>query len=277
MRNKEFYKTFAWELARTNSGQLAYLNAAKETAITPGDKIKASQKSHNLLRNPLVKKYLQQIRDDQRIGVTEIVDELAQIIRFDPIDMLNSDGTVKPIHDMPEAARKMIAGLEVSEIWMGRGKDREQFGVVKKIKFLSKMDAIEKAMKHLGGYKEDNDQKKAVTQIAIFQLPDNDRDNTRLNDTSKLIEIEIGQPMEDQQPEPDPGSSETGTRPALFSSVGKIDKVNRKKVTTEPAKQSPEAGATQSPEAGRGTRVQGKPGTGVGVKPDIQTEFGPGD
>ena len=218
-RNKEFYKTFAWELARTNSGQLAYLNAAKEIATTPVEKISASRKAQNLIRNPLVKKYLQQIRDEQRIGVTEIVDELAQIIRFDPIDLLNSDGTVKPIHEMPETARKMIAGLEVSELWIGKGANREQYGVVKKLKFLSKMDAIEKAMKHLGGYKEDNDQKKAVTQIAIFQLPDNERDSARVIDISdKVIEIEIGQPMEVEPSEVEPEVIQG--KPQLFSSVG---------------------------------------------------------
>ena len=244
-------KTFAWEFVRTNSGMQAYLNATQQTAVTPKDRVRASVKAQQMLSRPQVRKYLQTIRDEQRIGVTEIVDELAQIIRFDVADMLNDDGTVKPINQMPETARKMIAGLEVSELWMGRGKNKEQYGVVKKIKFLSKMDAIEKAMKHLGGYKEDNDQKKAVTQIAIFQLPDNDRDNTRLIDVSeKVIEIEIGESLEPDVIE---------GKPQLFSSVGKVDKV------------------TAEPEAGRGTPVQGKPAAGGGVKSDIQTEFGPGD
>lgn len=258
MRNKEFYKTFAWELARTNSGQLAYLNAAKETAITPGDKIKASQKAHNLLRNPLVKKYLQQIRDDQRIGVTEIVDELAQIIRFDVADMLNDDGTVKAIKDMPETARKMIAGLEVSELWTGRGKDKEQYGVVKKIKFHSKMDAIEKAMKHLGGYKEDNDQKKAVTQIAIFQLPDNERDGKV---EPRLIDVTIGETAEVLIDEVEPRQG----KPSLFSSVG--EQVKPRKIDK----------GTKADKGNRGRGVGDKPGPAGGVKPDIQTEFGPGD
>ncbi len=236
-------KTFAWEFVRTNSGMQAYLNATGKTAVTPKDRIRASVQGQQMLSRPQVRKYLQTIRDEQRIGVTEIVDELAQIIRFDVADMLNDDGTVKAIKDMPETARKMIAGLEVSELWMGRGKNKEQYGVVKKIKFLSKMDAIEKAMKHLGGYKEDNDQKKAVTQIAIFQLPDNERDGKV---EPRLIDVTIGETV---LIEPDVIEG----RPQLFSSVGKVGKGNR----------------------GRG--VGDNSGPGGGVKPDIQTEFGPGD
>lgn len=195
---KDFYKTFAWELVRTNSGAQAYLNAKGKTSVNQKERIRASVQASHLLKNEEVRKYLQLIRDEQRIGVTEVVSEIANIIRFDPLDMLNADGTVKAIHDMPETARKMIAGLEVNELWFGRGADREQYGVVKKIKFISKMDAIEKAMKHLGGYKEDNDQKKSITQIAIFQLPDNERDNT---EKTRLIDISsndvmIGQTIE---------------------------------------------------------------------------------
>lgn len=240
-RNKEFYKTFAWELVRTNSGQLAYLNAAKETAVTPKEKLKASQKAQNLLRNPLVRKYIQLIRDEQRIGVTEIVSEIANIIRFDPIDLLNSDGTVKPMHEMPETARKMITSIKINELWMGRGDDREQYGVAKEIKFISKMDAIEKAMKHLGGYKEDNDQKKAVTQIAIFQLPDNGR-------TQGPHAVTVGEVISYEEVDP----IEVGEgRSNLFSGMG------------EPSK--------------RGAGVGDKSGPGTHLTPDIQTEFGPGD
>lgn len=246
-RLRDFHKTFAWELVRTNSGSQAYLNAVNETANTPQQRIKASQKAQNLLRNPQVRKYLQVIRDEQRIGVTEIVSEIANIIRFDPLDMLNNDGTVKAIQDMPETARKMIAGLEVSELWLGRGANREQYGVVKKIKFISKMDAIEKAMKHLGGYKEDNDQKKAVTQIAIFQLPDNGREEPR------LIDITIGETVQ-LIDEGLTGEVIEGNRSGSISSEG-IDG-NRKP-------------------AGRGTGVRDNLGSAGGFSGHIQTERDP--
>lgn len=44
------------------------------------------------------------------------------------------------------------------------------------IKLHSKMDALEKLMRHLGGYEKDNLQKEAVQQVQIFKLPDNGRD-----------------------------------------------------------------------------------------------------
>ena len=242
-RNKEFYKTFAWEFVRTNSGAQAYLNAKGLTAVTPKERLRASASAGQLLRNRLVRKYIQLIRDEQRIGVTEIVSEIANIIRFDPIDLLNSDGTVKPMHEMPETARKMITSIKINELWMGRGDDREQYGLAKEIKFISKMDAIEKAMKHLGGYKEDNDQKKAVTQIAIFQLPDNGR-------TEGVDAVTVGEVISYEEV---PIAIDEGKRSNLFSGMG--DKVNR----------------------ARGGGVQGNTGEASHLTPDIQTEFGPGD
>ena len=170
---KPFYKTFAWEFVRTNSAAQAYLNAVGETAVTPEEKIKASKKGHRLSMLPDVKQHIEQIRSEQRIGVDEVVSEIAEIIRFDMGELFDESGNVKSILKMSETARKMITSIDIDEIWIGRGKDREQIGVTKKLKFINKLDAIEKAMKHLGAYKEDNNQKRAVNQVAIFQLPAN--------------------------------------------------------------------------------------------------------
>ena len=204
---KPFYKTFAWEFVRTNSAAQAYLNASGETAVTAKEKIKASTKGHRLSIVPDVKYYIEQIRSDQRIGVDEVVSEIADIIRFDPGELFDESGNVKSIFQMSETARKMITAIDIDEIWLGRGKDREQIGVTKKLKFISKLDAIEKAMKHLGAYKEDNNQKRAVNQVAIFQLPANDREVPMIEvvDMVKEYLTEHGVDVDGEPGEGEPG------------------------------------------------------------------------
>lgn len=173
-------KHFCLQFVRLNS-----LSEAYGLAYTP-DKTKSQLQNYaaaaKLMTLPQVKSYINEIRDRQAIDVKEIICELANMVRFDPIDLLDDNGNVKQLKDMPKTARQMIAGLDISELWIGRGADREQYGLVKKIKFIDKLTAIEKLMKHLGAYEKDNDQKKSITQIAIFQLPDNNRT------------LEVGQP-----------------------------------------------------------------------------------
>ena len=51
-----------------------------------------------------------------------------------PAVLYDDNGNLKDIHSIPEDARKAIAGIEVDEIWEGRGEEREQTGVTRKVK-----------------------------------------------------------------------------------------------------------------------------------------------
>jgi phage terminase small subunit len=70
--------------------------------------------------------------------------------------------------DIPEDARRAIAGIEIVEEFEGSGKDREQIGYTKKIKFWDKPKALENLGKHLGIYLEDNKQQ-ADTLAALMK------------------------------------------------------------------------------------------------------------
>jgi len=71
-----------------------------------------------------------------------ILQEMACVAFLDPADLLEDDGSVKPIHEMPEEARRAISGLDVSEIWDGPRGERQVVGTLKKLGITSKMKAL---------------------------------------------------------------------------------------------------------------------------------------
>lgn len=135
-------------------------------------------KACNLLKTHKIKTRVNQLRIElekrNAITIDELIVDLANMVRFDPAEMYNEDGGLKLIHEMPKPIRQMIASLDVSEIWDGRGDDRFQIGEMKKVKLYNKLDAIEKLLRHFGAYEKDNRQK--VGEVVMFQLPENNRD-----------------------------------------------------------------------------------------------------
>lgn len=120
------------------------------------------------------------------VTLDEVVGVLANMLRFDMADLYNADGSLKPIHDMPKEARLMIHELESDELFSGYGKEREMIGYSKKVKTYSKSDAIEKLMKHLGGYEKDNAQSKPEVNVS------NSVDISKLS-TEALAELKAAQ------------------------------------------------------------------------------------
>lgn len=128
-----------------------------------------NRKAHLLFKKENVRARIEVLRKEleerNKITVDEIVQELAGIIKFDVKTMYDDRGELLPINKMPTQARKMIARMETT------GKQ------INKVSLVSKMDAAEKLMRHLGGYEKDKpiipvaDQ----TTVNIYQLPDNGR------------------------------------------------------------------------------------------------------
>ena len=96
---------------------------------------------------------------------------MATMVRHDPADYYDENGAFKSIHNIPIEARRLISEITVFEEYQPDGKGgRELIGFTKKIKSIDKLGAIEKLMKHLGGYEVDNRQR-AIASTPIF--PDN--------------------------------------------------------------------------------------------------------
>lgn len=101
--------------------------------------------------------------------------ELACSGFLDPKDIFEDDGSLKQIKDMPESARRAIAGLDVTELFDGEtGDQKHAIGLVKKIKFVPKINALEIIGKHLGFLKDKMEipgVEKALYEISEKFLP----------------------------------------------------------------------------------------------------------
>jgi len=113
-------------------------------------------------------------RERNKVKIDDVLDYLANMIKFDIAELYEEDGRMKSIHDIPKPHREMISSVKVYEDFMSIDGQREKVGETKEVRLLNKLDVIEKFMKHFGGYEKDNGQKN-TSQVTIFQLPDNGR------------------------------------------------------------------------------------------------------
>lgn len=105
-----------------------WLNADKERAMKMAVAVDAG---NEWLRNALLR-------------------EAELIARFDIRKVYNEDGSIKQPKDWPEEIARAIAAVEVDELFEGAGKERQQVGWTKKVKFWSKDRMIETLGKQVG-------------------------------------------------------------------------------------------------------------------------------
>lgn len=113
----------------------------------------AAAAASRLLASVKVKTYLDKSIEKtmKKFDVTEerILQELACIAFLDFKDLVNDDGSMKDINDIPEHARRSINALDLAEIFAGEGDDRNAVGLLKKIKVADKRGALELLGKNL--------------------------------------------------------------------------------------------------------------------------------
>ena len=92
----------------------------------------------------------------EKFEVTEdrIVQELACVAFFDIRNLLDDDGNLIPISEIPEETRRAMGGLDVEELYRGAGEARLKIGSMKRVKLLSKEKALELLGKHMGMFKD---------------------------------------------------------------------------------------------------------------------------
>lgn len=96
-----------------------------------------------MLSTPTVRRLLNEakIAQQERTQITadKILQELLLIARSDISKAFNKDGSLKPVHEIPEEVRRAISGVEVLENYVGGkgGKIRTH-----KVKFWDKVAAL---------------------------------------------------------------------------------------------------------------------------------------
>jgi phage terminase small subunit len=109
---------------------------------------------------------LSQLQKDTGITLERTLREIARGAFFDVRKLFNSDGTPKSIQELDDDTAAVLAGLDVQQI----GQDDGAVSMVKKYKLADRKGYLDMLMKHLGGYKKDNEQGAEASVNAIATL-----------------------------------------------------------------------------------------------------------
>lgn len=92
------------------------------------------------------------LEQSQRLSITadRVMQEYEALALLDPLDLFNPDGNLKPIHEIPEAARRAIVGLDLIQLKTTTTEDVKVEVVLKKIKLADKKGALDSIAKILG-------------------------------------------------------------------------------------------------------------------------------
>lgn len=157
-------RSFIAEYLKDKNATAAYMRAygvSKDTAERAGPRlmghvgVKAEIDRH-------LSAVVEAAKHEAGVTLERVIKELARIAFFDPRRLFDEDGRPLPITELDDDTAAAVSGLEVLEEYEGSGQDRVLRGHVKKWKLQTKDGALDKLMKHLGGYAKDNEAKVEV-------------------------------------------------------------------------------------------------------------------
>jgi phage terminase small subunit len=119
--------------------------------------------AHRKLQNPAIRRRIAQrmgeISENCGVTVERVLLEQSAIAFSDIRKCFDEHGKPLAIADIDDITAAAIASIEVDTLYAGTGKDREEIGYTTKFKMWDKGAAGERLMKHLGLFKQDNEQK----------------------------------------------------------------------------------------------------------------------
>ena len=129
------------------------------------------QQGNKSLKNPKIATRINQLREDMaeraQIDQDRLTREYARLAFLDFAIFFSKEGQLLPVHEMGADARASLAGIEA--IMVGAGDD---INYIKKIKTYDKLKALNDLAKHLGFFKEDNEQGLPEVVLHDPQNPD---------------------------------------------------------------------------------------------------------
>lgn len=149
---------------------------ATEAAITAGYSANtARQAGSRLLSYVDIQQQLAtrraELADRYRLTSDRVLEQLGKIVYADVRKAFDKNGALLAVHDMPDEVAHAITSIEVD---MMPREDEDgvtrMFGRTAKIKFADKGAAIDKAMKHLGLFKADNQQRNPFERMTPEEL-----------------------------------------------------------------------------------------------------------
>lgn len=156
---------FCLEVAAGNSLADAYRVAYPTCKTWKHESVhnKASALKRNVYVAARIRSLAQKVEREFVVDKARVLQEAARLAFFDIRKLTDSEGNPIPVHQLDADTAAAIQGLELAT---ERGPDRESGPtIVRKYKMADKNTAVERLFKHLGLFKEDNEQSKPV----VFQ------------------------------------------------------------------------------------------------------------
>ncbi|HBO0130286.1 terminase small subunit [Pseudomonas aeruginosa] len=128
---------------------------ATQAAIRAGYSTRrATEIGYQLLQRPEVAQAIQAAMAERskrtKVEADYVIRRLREIDEMDVLDILEDDGSFRSIRDWPKAWRQFLSGIEVAELFEGRGDDRRIAGVLRKVKWPDKLRNLELLSRHVG-------------------------------------------------------------------------------------------------------------------------------
>lgn len=133
---------------------LVDLNATQAAIRAGYSKKTAAETGYENLMKPHIASAIEK-QQSERLKRTEVnadyvLKRLVEIDEMDVVDILNDDlSAFKPLSQWPKVWRRTISGLDLTELFEGRGEEREMTGILKKIKWPDKVKNLELLGKHI--------------------------------------------------------------------------------------------------------------------------------
>lgn len=142
---------------------LAHFNGTQAAIEAGYAKSRAKQTATDLLSHPAVQYQLanrrravrEEITAEAAIDRNRILLELGRIAFFDIRKLYGSDGELLPVSEWSADAAAAVASIDTMEVTGAKG---EVIGEVRKVSKENKLAALDKLMRHLGMFEQDNKQ-----------------------------------------------------------------------------------------------------------------------
>lgn len=140
------------------------------------------------------------------ITADRVLFELARIGFVDCRRFYDAAGHLKAPKDIDDDTAAALASVEIDEIWMGSGEEREIVGQTKKVKTWNKLGALQLLGKHLGLFREaavpeDEQFIQLLVATVLRHIPRREARQEILG----LVEAQLGRAVSRGIAAPDPG------------------------------------------------------------------------
>lgn len=148
-------ETFCQKYIETGDATKAYYASYDAKGSKP---ITANRSAKALLDNPKIATRLRELQaihlKRHVVTVDRVLQEFSRIAFLDIRKAFDDEGRLKPLGELDDETAAAIAGLEVEELYEGRGESRMHVGHLHKIKLSDKKGALDSLARHLGMFND---------------------------------------------------------------------------------------------------------------------------